>query len=108
MSDTPRHSVSVAAAIFDDSGENVLLIKRRDNGNWEPPAASSNSTRRSRRACVARSARRPAPRSRSAPHRRLQEHDRGIVALVFTARAVTRPQPSSLEAALSPGFLSTI
>ena len=37
MSETPRHSVSVAAAIFDDSGENVLLIKRRDNGNWEPP-----------------------------------------------------------------------
>ncbi|KQZ90256.1 NUDIX hydrolase [Phycicoccus sp. Root563] len=37
MTDTPRHSVSVAAAIFDESGENVLLIKRRDNGNWEPP-----------------------------------------------------------------------
>ena len=37
MTETPRHSVSVAAAIFDDSGENVLLIKRRDNGNWEPP-----------------------------------------------------------------------
>src|SRR6476646_10732415 len=35
--ETPRHSVSVAAAIFDDSGEYVLLIKRRDNGNWEPP-----------------------------------------------------------------------
>lgn len=35
--DLPRHSVSVAAAIFDDSGENVLLIKRRDNGHWEPP-----------------------------------------------------------------------
>jgi 8-oxo-dGTP diphosphatase len=29
--------VSIAAAIFDDSGENVLLIKRRDNGQWEPP-----------------------------------------------------------------------
>lgn len=37
MSDTPRHSVSVAAAIFDESGKNVLLIKRRDNGRWEPP-----------------------------------------------------------------------
>lgn len=37
MAETPRHSVSVAAAIFDDSGENVLLIKRRDNGRWEPP-----------------------------------------------------------------------
>lgn len=37
MSDTPRHSVSVAAAIFDDASENVLLIQRRDNGKWEPP-----------------------------------------------------------------------
>lgn len=37
MTDGPRHSVSVAAAIFDEAGENVLLIKRRDNGNWEPP-----------------------------------------------------------------------
>src|SRR6476620_1738316 len=35
--ETQRHSVSVAAAIFDESGEKVLLIKRRDNGNWEPP-----------------------------------------------------------------------
>jgi 8-oxo-dGTP diphosphatase len=37
MTETPCHSVSVAAAIFDDSGEKVLLIKRRDNGRWEPP-----------------------------------------------------------------------
>lgn len=37
MSDTPRHSVSVAAAILDDSGKRILLIKRRDNGHWEPP-----------------------------------------------------------------------
>ena len=32
-----KHSVSVAAVIFDASGENVLLIKRRNNGHWEPP-----------------------------------------------------------------------
>src|SRR6476469_165936 len=37
VNEPPRHSVSVAAAIFDESGEKVLLIKRRDNGNWEPP-----------------------------------------------------------------------
>ncbi|MFC7598019.1 NUDIX hydrolase [Terrabacter sp. GCM10028922] len=37
MTGTPRHSVSVAAAIFDHGGKNVLLIKRRDNGKWEPP-----------------------------------------------------------------------
>lgn len=35
-SSTPRHSVSVAAAIIDQSGR-VLSTRRRDNGHWEPP-----------------------------------------------------------------------
>jgi 8-oxo-dGTP diphosphatase len=35
-SSTPRHSVSVAAAIIDDS-QRFLVIRRRDNGKWEPP-----------------------------------------------------------------------
>lgn len=33
---TPRHSVSVAAAVVNDLGQ-VLAIRRRDNGRWEPP-----------------------------------------------------------------------
>lgn len=33
---TPRHSVSVAAAIVRDDGR-VLAIQRRDNAKWEPP-----------------------------------------------------------------------
>ncbi len=33
---SPRHSVSVAAAIVDDD-ERVMAIRRRDNGQWEPP-----------------------------------------------------------------------
>lgn len=36
MADTPRHSVSVAAAIVDDEGR-VLATRRADNGRWEPP-----------------------------------------------------------------------
>ena len=32
----PRHSVSVAAAILDDAGR-FLVIRRADNGHWEPP-----------------------------------------------------------------------
>lgn len=36
MTDTPRHSVSVAAVIVNDDGE-VLLTQRADNGHWEPP-----------------------------------------------------------------------
>ncbi|MEE2039734.1 NUDIX domain-containing protein [Nocardiopsis sp. CT-R113] len=33
---TPLHSVSVAGAVIRDDGR-MLVIKRRDNGNWEPP-----------------------------------------------------------------------
>ncbi|MDF2091091.1 NUDIX domain-containing protein [Knoellia sp. 3-2P3] len=34
---SPRHSVSVAGVILDADGSHVLLVKRRDNGRWEPP-----------------------------------------------------------------------
>lgn len=33
---TPRHSVSVAAAVVHADGR-ILAIRRRDNGKWEPP-----------------------------------------------------------------------
>jgi 8-oxo-dGTP diphosphatase len=33
---SPRHYVSVAAAVTDDDGR-VLVIRRRDNGKWQPP-----------------------------------------------------------------------
>src|SRR4051812_27432186 len=34
---TPQHSVSAAGIVLDASGTRVLLIRRRDNGQWEPP-----------------------------------------------------------------------
>ena len=36
MSPTPRHSVSVAAVVVDDSNR-VLVIRRQDNGAWQLP-----------------------------------------------------------------------
>ncbi len=33
---SPKHSVSVSAAIVDDHGR-ILVIRRRDDGRWEPP-----------------------------------------------------------------------
>jgi mutator protein MutT len=36
MTETPRHSVSVAGIVVNDEGK-VLVIRRRDNGHWEPP-----------------------------------------------------------------------
>src|SRR3954454_5024657 len=32
----PRHSVSVAGAVVRSDGK-LLMIRRRDNGRWEPP-----------------------------------------------------------------------
>lgn len=36
MTDTPKHSVSVAGVVVNDADQ-VLVIQRRDNGHWEPP-----------------------------------------------------------------------
>lgn len=36
MSDTPKHSVSVAGIVVRDDGR-ILAIQRRDNQHWEPP-----------------------------------------------------------------------
>jgi 8-oxo-dGTP pyrophosphatase MutT (NUDIX family) len=36
MSDSNRHSVSVAAVVVDDENR-VLVVQRRDNGKWEIP-----------------------------------------------------------------------
>ncbi len=36
MPDTALHSVSVAGIVVNDTGQ-ILVIRRRDNGHWEPP-----------------------------------------------------------------------
>lgn len=36
MSDTPKHSVSVAGIVVNDHDQ-ILVIRRRDNGKWEMP-----------------------------------------------------------------------
>ncbi|MDQ3576729.1 MAG: NUDIX hydrolase [Actinomycetota bacterium] len=36
MLETPKHSVSVAGIVVDHD-QRILVIRRRDNGRWEPP-----------------------------------------------------------------------
>ena len=99
MTDTPRHSVSVAAAIFDESGENVLLIKRRDNGNWEPPGGvleldetiEDGLRREVREETGAEIEVGPLTGVYKNMHR-------GIVALVFRCQLTSDPQSNSDEA----------
>lgn len=101
MSDTPRHSVSVAAAIFDDSGENVLLIKRRDNGRWEPPGGVLELDE-----TIEDGLRREVREETGAeievgPLTGIYKNmTHGIVALVFSCRVNSAPAPSSAEAAI--------
>ncbi|WSS08772.1 NUDIX hydrolase [Microbispora sp. NBC_01189] len=43
MSELPRHSVSVTAAVFRDDGR-VLAIRREDDGRWVPPGGVVSHT----------------------------------------------------------------
>ena len=99
VNETPRHSVSVAAAIFDDSGEKVLLIKRRDNGRWEPPGGVLELDE-----TIEDGLRREVREETGAeievgPMTGVYKNmTAGIVALVFSARVLSKPQPESAEA----------
>jgi ADP-ribose pyrophosphatase YjhB (NUDIX family) len=99
VNETPRHSVSVAAAIFDDSGENVLLIKRRDNGNWEPPGGVLELDETIEDG-LRREVREETGAEIEVGHLSgvYKNMTAGIVALVFTARALSTAQPESPEA----------
>lgn len=99
MSDTPRHSVSVAAVIFDDSGEKVLLIKRRDNGRWEPPGGvlelDETIEDGLRREVLEETGAEIEVGPLTGVYKNMA---RGIVALVFMARATTEPRVRTDEA----------
>lgn len=99
VTETPRHSVSVAAAIFDESGERVLLIERRDNGHWEPPGGVlelAETIEEGLRREVAEEANLEITiESLSGVYKNMR---RGIVALVFRCRAIGDPATSTSEA----------
>lgn len=91
--------MSVAAAIFDDSGEKVLLIKRRDNGNWEPPGGVLELDE-----TIEDGLRREVREETGAdivigPLTGVYKNlSRGIVALVFRAHLSSQPSAESEEA----------
>jgi len=59
MTDTPEHSVSVAGVVVDDQ-DRVLVIRRRDNGHWEPPGGVLELDEPSKKASAAKSWKKPA------------------------------------------------
>ncbi len=100
MESTPRHSVSVAAVILDQAEDKVLLIRRRDNGNWEPPGGVleldetfEDGLRREVREETGTEVRVDALTGV------YKNMTRGVVALVFRCRALNKPEAESEEAA---------
>src|SRR4051794_15724714 len=97
---SPRHSVSVAAAIIDDDGR-FLAIQRADNGTWEPPGGVLELDESIESGLVREveeeTGLRVEPVALTGVYKNLQ---RGIVALVFRCRLLgetPRPTPEALE-----------
>ena len=92
---TPRHSVSVAAAIVDESGQ-LLAVRRRDNGHWEPPGGILE-LHETIPAGLVREVREETgleiePQALSGVYKNMR---RGIVALVFRCRIIGgEPRPT--------------
>ena len=92
---SPRHSVSVAAAIVDESGQ-VLAVRRRDNGHWEPPGGILE-LHETIQAGLVREVREETglevePQALSGVYKNMR---RGIVALVFRCRIIGgEPRPT--------------
>lgn len=99
MEPMPQHSVSVAAVIFDEQGENVLLIRRRDNNHWEPPGGVLEVDETFEDG-LRREVREEAGLEIRVDHLTgvYKNMSRGVVALVFRCTALTRPQQATSEA----------
>jgi 8-oxo-dGTP diphosphatase len=85
---SPGHSVSVAAAIVDEAGQ-LLAVRRRDNGHWEPPGGILELDE-TIQAGLVREVREETglevePEALSGVYKNMR---RGIVALVFRCRIV--------------------
>jgi 8-oxo-dGTP diphosphatase len=95
---SPRHSVSVAAAIVDEDGK-LLAVRRRDNGHWEPPGGILELDE-TIQAGLVREVREETglevePQALSGVYKNMR---RGIVALVFRCRIIGGEPHSTAEA----------
>src|SRR3954464_14128873 len=95
---TPKHSVSVAAAIIDDEGR-FLAIRRADNGNWEPPGGVLELDESIEDGLIREVEEETGltvqPVALTGVYKNIR---RGIVALVFRCRVVAEQLPSTPEA----------
>jgi ADP-ribose pyrophosphatase YjhB (NUDIX family) len=89
VTDTPKHSVSVAGIVVDDQ-DRVLVIQRRDNSHWEPPGGvlelDESPEAGARREVLEETGVNVAVGALSGVYKNMS---RGIIALVFCCRPVT-------------------
>lgn len=99
MTETPRHSVSVAGIVVNDEGK-VLVIRRRDNGHWEPPGGvlemSETFEEGARREVLEETGISVRVERLTGVYKNMK---RGIVALVFRCVPLDEPNRASDEAA---------
>jgi ADP-ribose pyrophosphatase YjhB (NUDIX family) len=99
MADTPKHSVSVAGIVVDDNGR-VLVIRRRDNGHWEPPGGvleiGESFEDGVRREIAEETGLSVAVEQLTGVYKNMQ---RAVVALVFRCRPLTERPRETAEAA---------
>ncbi|MFC8503808.1 NUDIX hydrolase [Pedococcus sp. NPDC057267] len=95
----PLHSVSVAGVILDADRSHVLLIKRRDNGRWEPPGGvlelEETIEDGLRREIREETGVEVDVQALTGVYKNLA---RGIVALVYRCQAITEPSAHTPEA----------
>lgn len=98
MADTPKHSVSVAGIVVDDRGR-VLVIRRRDNGHWEPPGGvleiGESFEEGVRREVEEETGLRVAVEQLTGVYKNMQ---RAVVALVFRCRPIAESPCETAEA----------
>ena len=99
MPDTPKHSVSVAGVVINSTGQ-VLVIRRRDNGHWEPPGGvlelDESFDDGVRREVLEETGVHVTVDRITGVYKNVQ---RGIVALVFRCTPLSEPDGHSAEAA---------
>ena len=99
MTETPRHSVSVAGIVVNDEGK-VLVIRRRDNGHWEPPGGvlemSETFEEGARREVLEETGIAVEVERLTGVYKNM---NRGIVALVYRCKPLDQPSRATDEAA---------
>jgi ADP-ribose pyrophosphatase YjhB (NUDIX family) len=99
VSQTPRHSVSVAAVVTDDNNR-VLVIQRRDNGTWQLPGGvlelDETPEAGARREVREETGVEVEPQRLTGVYKNMSL---GVVALVFRARLITGTPAETEESA---------